>query len=77
MTTNGMPAAETQTEAKKFLLDPYREWAQGEGIPIHLDFGHDLIAKDPELDPIRQAPEYQRIAKASQGLLDAVSARKP
>lgn len=29
---------------KNFLLDPYRDWAAGEGIPIHLDFGHDLIA---------------------------------
>ncbi len=35
------PAA---NEAKPFLLDPYRDWANGEGIPIHLDFGHDLIA---------------------------------
>ena len=28
----------------KFLRDPYMEWAQGEGAPIHLDFGHDLLA---------------------------------
>ena len=28
----------------KFLLDPYLDWANGEGIPIHLDFGHDLLA---------------------------------
>jgi oxalate decarboxylase/phosphoglucose isomerase-like protein (cupin superfamily) len=28
----------------KFLLDPYKDWAEGEGIPIHYDFGHDLIA---------------------------------
>ncbi len=28
----------------KFLVDPYRDWAEGEGIPIHLDFGHDLLA---------------------------------
>jgi hypothetical protein len=27
----------------KFLLDPYMNWAEGEGIPIHLDFGHDLL----------------------------------
>lgn len=26
-----------------FLADPYSDWAQGEGIPIHLDFGHDLL----------------------------------
>lgn len=25
------------------LLDPYRDWAEGEGIPIHLDFGHNLL----------------------------------
>ena len=42
-TTNGN-ANPTVQEPKKFLLDPYREWATGEGIPIHLDFGHDLIA---------------------------------
>jgi len=28
----------------KFLADPYKEWAEGEGIPIHLDFGLDLLA---------------------------------
>lgn len=28
----------------KFLVDPYLDWAKGEGIPIHLDFGHDLLA---------------------------------
>ena len=28
----------------KFLVDPYMDWAQGENIPIHLDFGHDLLA---------------------------------
>ena len=27
----------------RVLFDPYQEWAQGEGIPVHLDFGHDLI----------------------------------
>ena len=32
-------------EAKpKILLDPYMDWAKGEGVPIHLDFGHDLLA---------------------------------
>jgi mannose-6-phosphate isomerase-like protein (cupin superfamily) len=29
---------------KRFLVDPYLEWCEGEGIPIHLDFGHDLHA---------------------------------
>jgi uncharacterized RmlC-like cupin family protein len=28
----------------KFLRDPYMDWAMGEGIPIHLDFGHDLLS---------------------------------
>jgi hypothetical protein len=28
----------------RFLVDPYINWAEGEGIPIHLDFGHDLLA---------------------------------
>jgi uncharacterized RmlC-like cupin family protein len=31
-------------EEARVLLDPYMDWAQGEGIPIHLDFGHDLLA---------------------------------
>jgi oxalate decarboxylase/phosphoglucose isomerase-like protein (cupin superfamily) len=30
--------------AGKFLLDPYLDWANGEGVPVHLDFGHDLLA---------------------------------
>jgi mannose-6-phosphate isomerase-like protein (cupin superfamily) len=29
---------------EKFLVDPYMAWCEGEGIPIHLDFGHDLLA---------------------------------
>jgi hypothetical protein len=27
----------------KFLVDPYADWAAREGIPVHLDFGHDLL----------------------------------
>lgn len=27
----------------KFLVDPYLNWANGEGIPVHLDFGHNLL----------------------------------
>jgi len=27
----------------RFLLDPYQDWAEGEGVPIHDDFGHDLL----------------------------------
>jgi len=30
--------------SKKFLVDPYLDWANGEGIPVHLDFGHDLLS---------------------------------
>ncbi len=33
----------TGVAASKVLIDPYRDWAEGEGIPIHLDFGHNLI----------------------------------
>ena len=43
MSGNGQDAT-AASDAKPFLQDPYREWAQGEGIPIHTDFGHDLIA---------------------------------
>ncbi len=28
----------------KFLVDPYVNWTEAEGIPVHLDFGHDLIS---------------------------------
>jgi uncharacterized RmlC-like cupin family protein len=37
-------APNPQVREAKVLVDPYKEWAEGEGIPIHLDFGHDLIA---------------------------------
>ncbi len=43
MTVNEAPVSDAN-EPKNFLLDPYRDWAAGEGIPIHLDFGHDLLA---------------------------------
>ena len=33
-----------QASASGFLIDPYRDWTEGEGIPIHLDFGHNLLA---------------------------------
>ena len=29
--------------SKKFLVDPYLNWANNEGIPVHLDFGHNLL----------------------------------
>jgi hypothetical protein len=28
----------------KFMVDPYLDWAAGEGVPIHEDFGFDLLA---------------------------------
>lgn len=33
---------------KRFVIDSYMEWAEGEGIPIHLDFGHDLLALETQ-----------------------------
>ena len=35
---------DAESIAGKFLLDPYLAWANGEGVPVHLDFGHDLLA---------------------------------
>ena len=35
----------TSAEAK-FLLDPYLDWTTGEGIPIHEDFGVDLLVAE-------------------------------
>ncbi|HWG03535.1 MAG TPA: hypothetical protein VG271_00850, partial [Beijerinckiaceae bacterium] len=34
----------TYSADPQFLLDPYMDWAKGEGVPIHLDFAHDLLA---------------------------------
>ena len=42
--TAGDPSGPTS----KFFVDPYMDWAKGEGIPIHLDFGHDLLALKTE-----------------------------
>jgi hypothetical protein len=41
MSENPMPADDAQG---RFLVDPYLDWAKGEGVPMHLDFGHDLLA---------------------------------
>jgi len=32
--------------APKFLVDPYLEWVKTEGIPVHEDFGFDLLTLD-------------------------------
>lgn len=37
------PAPVADPEHRKFLLDPYKSWSEGEGIPIHMDFGHNLL----------------------------------
>lgn len=37
------PIPVLDVEHRKFLLDPYKDWADEEGIPIHLDFGHQLL----------------------------------
>jgi uncharacterized RmlC-like cupin family protein len=42
MVTDSAPKPEARKA--RVLVDPYQEWAAREGIPIHLDFGHDLIA---------------------------------
>ena len=41
-----MASADDNTDDLKgrFLNDPYLSWAHGEGVPIHLDFGHDLLS---------------------------------
>src|SRR5258708_9643066 len=37
----------TQTDKeRKYLLDPYLDWASAEGVPIHEDFGIDIIAAE-------------------------------
>ena len=36
----------SDTLEPKFLADPYRDFINAEGIPIHEDFGFDLLALD-------------------------------
>ena len=31
---------------RKFLLDPYLDWAEAEGVPIHEDFAVDMLTMD-------------------------------
>ncbi|MFM1815237.1 MAG: hypothetical protein RLZ98_1932 [Pseudomonadota bacterium] len=31
-------------KARKFMLEPYLDWAEGEGVPIHEDFAIDMLA---------------------------------
>ena len=44
--SSGSPTQAATTA--NYFLDPYMEWATGEGIPVHLDFGHDLLALKTE-----------------------------
>jgi mannose-6-phosphate isomerase-like protein (cupin superfamily) len=45
MTQTSQPHDAPMAQAEPgYLVDPYKDWAEGEGIPIHLDFGHDLLA---------------------------------
>jgi mannose-6-phosphate isomerase-like protein (cupin superfamily) len=45
MSADTPPDAKTPDQVKdRFLVDPYMNWAKGEGIPIHVDFGLDLLA---------------------------------
>jgi mannose-6-phosphate isomerase-like protein (cupin superfamily) len=37
-------AAPQNNPSEKFRLDPYLAWANAEGVPVHLDFGHDLLS---------------------------------
>jgi hypothetical protein len=36
----------TTDRSRRFMLDPYLDWAQGEGIPVHEDFGIDILAAE-------------------------------
>ena len=42
------PEDNTAEHPGRFLNDPYLCWAEGEGIPIHLNFGHDLLSLETQ-----------------------------
>ncbi|WP_457302109.1 hypothetical protein, partial [Phyllobacterium sp. P5_D12] len=42
-TLGSEPVAVQDPNNSKFLVDPYKDWSTGEGIPVHFDFGHDLL----------------------------------
>ena len=48
------------------LVDPYRDWSEGEGIPIHLDFGHNLL--DLETGPWDRYDARQPFAPWARGV---------
>ena len=35
--------SENQAPEGKFMVNPYLDWAKGEGIPIHEDFGRTAL----------------------------------
>lgn len=37
------PSKDSSVKEGLVLVDPYRDWSEGEGVPIHLDFGHNLL----------------------------------
>ena len=41
-----MSESELTPQEAKFLSDPYMEWVRREGIPVHEDFGFDLLSLD-------------------------------
>ena len=45
--TDANPAAPDIPQSR-VLVDPYADWAQSQGIPIHLDFGHNLLALETQ-----------------------------
>jgi hypothetical protein len=45
VTVESTSDAPTQRDKeRKFLLDPYLDWAEGEGVPIFEDFALDMLA---------------------------------
>src|SRR5215831_18380096 len=40
----GARAMSSTSRREKILLNPYRDWAKGQGIPIYEGFGLDLLA---------------------------------
>jgi oxalate decarboxylase/phosphoglucose isomerase-like protein (cupin superfamily) len=40
---NAPASGDDSVKEASVLIDPYRDWAEAEGIPIHLDFGHNLL----------------------------------
>ena len=39
----------------RVLIDPYKDWVEGEKIPVHLDFGHNLLELKTDLWELYEA----------------------